>query len=102
MNHKESPQDQIKPIIELFFSGQVQEALDAVEVLIKDYPNDPLLYNISGICYKTIGKLDEAVKSFEKALTIKSDYAEVHYRSDKRCIKVVLKLGKNMKSIYSH
>ena len=38
------PQDQIKPILELFSSGQIQEALDAVEVLIKYYPNDSLLF----------------------------------------------------------
>ena len=42
MNHKESPQDQIKPIIELFFSGQVQDALDDVETLINDFPNEPI------------------------------------------------------------
>ena len=72
-------QTQINSVIALYSNGQIQEALGAVETLTKSYPNDPLLYNISGICYKTIGKLDAAVKSFEKALTIKSDYAEVHY-----------------------
>ena len=73
------PQTEINSVIALYSNGQIQEALDAVETLIKSYPNDPLLYNISGICYKTIGKLDEAVKSFKKALTIKPNYAEVHY-----------------------
>jgi predicted O-linked N-acetylglucosamine transferase (SPINDLY family) len=73
------PQTEINSVIALYSNGHIQEALGAVETLTKSYPNDPLLYNISGICYKTIGKLDEAVKSFKKALTIKSDYAEVHY-----------------------
>ena len=71
-------QTQINSIIELYSNGQIEEALDSVGALIKDYPDEALLYNISGICYKTIGQLDEAVKSFEKALTIKPDYAEVH------------------------
>mgnify|MGYP001250649443 CR=1 FL=1 len=31
-------QDQIKPILELFSSGQTQEALDAIGALITDYP----------------------------------------------------------------
>ena len=70
------PQTEINSVIALYSNGQIQEALDTVEALIKDYPNNPLLYNISGICYKTIGKLDDAVKSFEKALAIKPDYAE--------------------------
>ena len=73
MNHKESPQDLIKPIIKLFFSGQVEEALDAVEVLIKNYPNEPLLFNICGVFYKEIGQLNEAVKRFNKALTINQE-----------------------------
>jgi tetratricopeptide (TPR) repeat protein len=78
MDHKESPQDQINSIIELFSNGQTQEALDAIEALIKDYPNDPVIYNISGVLYKQIGQLDEAIKRFEKALDISPDYAEAH------------------------
>ena len=70
------PKTEINSVLTLYSNGQIQEALDAAKTLIKGYPNDPLLYNISGICYKTIGKLDEAVKSFEKALTVKPDYAE--------------------------
>ena len=72
-------QAQINSVLALYSNGQIQEALDSVEALIKEYSNDPLLYNINGICYKTISKLDEAVNSFEKALAIKPDYAEVHY-----------------------
>jgi len=68
-------QTEINSVIALYSNGEIQEALDTVETLIKDYPDEPLLFNISGVCYKVIGKLDEAVKSFEKALAIKPDYA---------------------------
>ena len=78
MDHKESLQDQINSIIGLFSSGQTQEALHAIDALIKDYPNEPLLYNISGVFYKQTGQLDEAIKTFEKAITINPDYAEAH------------------------
>jgi len=78
MDHKESPKDQIKPIIELFSNGQIQEAFDGIETLIKKYPNQPILFNICGVFYKQIGQLDEAIKRFEKALTIKPNYAEAH------------------------
>ena len=70
---------QIKSVIALYSNGQIQEALDAIDTLTKDYPNEPLLYNISGVCYKAIGQLDAAVKSFKKALAIKPDYTEVNY-----------------------
>ena len=73
------PQAEINSVIALYSNGQIQEALDAVETLTKSYPNEPLLYNISGVCYKAIGQLEAAVKSFEKALAIKPDYTEVNY-----------------------
>ena len=69
----------IKSVIALYSNGQIQESLDRVEILTKDYPNEPFLYNISGVCFKAIGQLDAAVKSFEKALAIKPDYTEVNY-----------------------
>ena len=56
------PQTEINSLIALYSNGQIQEALDTVEALTKSYPNDPLLYNISGICYKTIGELDDSIQ----------------------------------------
>jgi len=72
-------QAQIKSVITLYSNGQIQEALDSVETLIKDYPDEASLYNISGACYKAIGQLDAAVKRYKKALAIKPDYIEACY-----------------------
>ena len=72
------PQAQIDAVSSLYSQGQVQAALRTSETLIKDYPNTPLLYNISGACYKALGQLDAAVKRYEQALAIKPDYAEAH------------------------
>ena len=82
MTTVESLQTQINSVITLYSNGQIQEALDSVDVLTKDYPKEPLLYNISGVCYKAIGQLDAAVKSFEKALAIKPDYVEAQNNLD--------------------
>ena len=75
MNKKNKilPEVHIQSIFALYSNGHIQEALDTIKALIKDYPNDPWLYNISGVCYKSINQLDSAVQSFEKALSIKSD-----------------------------
>ncbi len=73
------PETRIKSVISLYSNGQIQEALDAVKTLTKDYPNETLLYNISGACYKAIGQLDAAVKCYEKAVALKPDYAEAQY-----------------------
>jgi len=53
------PQTEINSVLALYSNGQIQEALGAVETSIKSYPNNSLLFNISGVCYKAIGKLDE-------------------------------------------
>jgi len=75
----ESPlQTQINSVIELYSNGQIEEALDSVGDLIKDYPDEALLYNISGACYASLGQLDTAVKQYEKTIAIKPDYAEAH------------------------
>jgi len=72
------PQAQLNSLIALYSQGQIQETLDASETLIKDYPSNTLLYNISGTCCARLGQLNAAVKCFEKALAIKPDYAEAH------------------------
>jgi protein O-GlcNAc transferase len=77
-NPSSPPRAQVDSVIALYSQGQIQETLTASEALIKDYPNEPLLYNISGACYTGLGQLDAAVKSFEQALTIKPDYADAH------------------------
>jgi protein O-GlcNAc transferase len=74
----DAPQEQTNSIITLFSNGKIHKALGVVETLTKSYPNDPLLYNISGACYADLGQLDVAVKHYEKALAIKPDYAEAH------------------------
>jgi tetratricopeptide (TPR) repeat protein len=73
------PQAQIDALISLYSRGYIQEALSASQMLIKDYPNTPLPYNFSGVCYQAFGQLDAAVRSYEQALAIKPDYAEAHY-----------------------
>jgi len=65
-------------IISLFSNGKVQEALDQVEPLIKDNPNDAVLFNIRGACYAHIGEPIMAIKQYEKAIEIDSNYSEAY------------------------
>jgi tetratricopeptide (TPR) repeat protein len=72
-------ESKINSVIALYSNGQMQEAIEGVEALIKDYPNEALLHNIRGAFYQAIGQLNESLDSFEKAVTINPDYAEAHY-----------------------
>jgi len=71
--------NKINSIIKLFSTGHISEALDSIEVLIKKHPDESLLHNIRGVCYKENRQLETAVKCFEKAVIIKPDFADAHY-----------------------
>ena len=72
-------QNQVDEVMQLYSAGQIQEALSAIELLIKDFPNEALLYNISGACYSEIGPIESTIESFEKAISLNPNYAEAHY-----------------------
>ena len=72
-------QTQISSAIDLFSKGEINQALDAVQDLLKDYPNEPVLFNIKGACYADLGQLDVAITNYKEAITIKPDYAKAHF-----------------------
>ena len=69
---------QLDLIIALFSNGKVQEALDQLDPLIKDNPNDAVLFNIKGACYAQIGEPIMAMKQYEKAVQIDPNYSEAY------------------------
>ena len=69
-------EEQINSVIKLYSSGQIETALNTVETLIQDYPNEALLHNICSVCYTGLGQLDNAVLSYKEALNIKPNYVE--------------------------
>jgi len=71
VNHK----NKILSVIYFFTKGLIPNALETLELLIKESPNDALLFNMTGGCYASQGKVDLAIKFYEKALILKSDYA---------------------------
>ena len=72
-------QEQLNKVIQYYSCDKFQEALYANQLLIKDFPNDPLLFNISGACYSGLGPIDLAINNFEKAIALNPKYAEAHY-----------------------
>jgi len=72
-------QIQINSAINLLSRGEISQALESVQDLFKIYPDDPLLFNISGACYAGLGRLDDAIRSYKIAISIKPDYAKAHF-----------------------
>ena len=72
-------QSEIDNVMGLYKSGKIQDAIFTVNELTNKFPKEPLLFNISGACFLAANLAQDAVKSFEKAIELKTDYAAAHY-----------------------
>ena len=70
--------NQIDFILSLYSNGKAHEALNELDSIIKNNPNDPLLFNIKGACYAQLGEPIIAIKHYEKAIEIDPNYPEAH------------------------
>jgi predicted TPR repeat methyltransferase len=67
--------NKILTVIYLFSNGNIHEALDMLSLLVDKNQDDPLLYNMLGGCFASIGKNDLAIANYQKALKLEPKYA---------------------------
>ena len=67
---QDPPEDQLQSLVNLYTLGKYQEALNDASHLLKLYPYSSILYNVIGVINKSLGKLEEAIKAYTKALLI--------------------------------
>ena len=72
-------QVQLDEVMRYYAAGDIKNALDYLESLIKDYPNESLLFNICGACHSEIGSIEPAIENFKKAIALKIDYSEAQF-----------------------
>ncbi|MDC3129214.1 tetratricopeptide repeat protein [Paracoccaceae bacterium] len=77
-NTQEPSQEQLQNLITLYTQGQYKESLNKGSQLQEQFPNSSKLCNIIGAANLGLGKIEEAIESFNKALYIKPDYVEAH------------------------
>ena len=70
--------DSLKNIINLYSAGQLQEALNLIEILHTKYPNQSIIYNINGACYSGLNKFDSAIKCYKKAIEVSPNYSDAY------------------------
>ena len=73
------PRNEIKYAHSLYLNGQIQEAIDYIKTLNDKFPNQPLLFNLIGACYKSLNRLDGAVKMFNIAVSLNPKYSEAYF-----------------------
>ena len=60
-------QEEISSVISLFSQGNIQEALNNSEALVKTYPTEAILFNIRGACFAELKIFDDAIINYKKA-----------------------------------
>ena len=81
MKNKQSslPKKELESVFALYSSGEFNKAVEVIKSLNSLYPNQPLLFNLIGACYKELGELAGAAKMFEIAISLSPQYAEAHF-----------------------
>jgi len=81
MKKKQSllPKKEVESVFALYTAGEFQKAVEVIKNLNSLYPNQPLLFNLIGACYKELGELAGAAKMFEVAITLSPQYSEAHF-----------------------
>ena len=77
--HDLLPRKVLESVYGLYTKGQIKEAINQINFLNTKYSNHPILFNLSGACYKSLGQFDEAIKMFRIAIKINPNYAEAHF-----------------------
>ena len=72
------PQEVINQLVNLYNQGQFAVVTEQAKILTKQYPTALLVWNILGASSSQIGKFDEAIDAYKKAISIKPDYAEAY------------------------
>ncbi len=69
---------QIDALVEIFRKGNFLYALKMCKDLIKEYKNEPFLYNLKGMTEIKLNEFENSVSSFENAIKIKPQYVEAY------------------------
>jgi tetratricopeptide (TPR) repeat protein len=73
------PRKELENAHSLYSKGLIQDAIKQIKILNKKYPNEPILFNMMGACYKEADQLEGAAKMFDIAISLKPNYAEAHF-----------------------
>ena len=78
-NQNSLPNKEIDIVFTLYSKGEYKKAVNSIKELNNKYPNQPLLFNLIGACYKELGELEGAAKMFEIATSLSPNYAEAYF-----------------------
>jgi len=75
---QEPPQDELRCVIDLYSKGKFKEAIEQINILLKDFKNSAVLYNIYGLIYFNLKQYDASMNCYKKAIIINSKNYETY------------------------
>ena len=73
---KKPSQETINQLINLYKQGQFLSAAEQAQILIKQFPNEFVFWNILGAANKGLGQVEKASEAFKKVTELKPNYAD--------------------------
>ena len=77
-NDQGPSQEELNKLAQLYNQNRLQQVFNEAQKLTKRYTQSLTLWNLMGASAAQIGKLDDAILAFQKAISIKPDYAEAY------------------------
>jgi len=78
--HNTGPdQEQLASLITLYNQGRLQEVLAQGQALARQYPNAPFIPNLLGVVYNAMGRKEESLASYDRAVSLKPDYIDAWF-----------------------
>ena len=71
-------QNQLDELITLYNQGRLEDVLVQGNILANQFSKNAVIQNILGAAYSGLGRSDEAIASYNKAIELKPDYAEAY------------------------
>ena len=77
-NAQEPSQKELKKLLHLYDQNRLLQVFAEAQKLTKRYTQSLTLWNLMGVSAAQIGKREDAILAFQKAISIKPDYAEAY------------------------
>jgi tetratricopeptide (TPR) repeat protein len=69
---------QMQGLLNLHYQGKFHKALSKASQLLFEFPDSLDLYNFIGITNRRLGKLNESINAYKKAISLKSSYFQAY------------------------
>ena len=76
--NQDPTKEHLASLFKLYSQKKLQQVYENTEILTKRYTKNSTLWNLMGASAAQIGKLDEAVFAFQKAISVEPDFADTY------------------------